>query len=114
MNFPLLLLAEMFVSIAVSIAVLLVLSRPLVHVLERICPDPQAAIFWQSYTKVMLLITPLLFVLVTDMLSHFRDPADSLRVALIAALGGTVLGLRSIGKRLGQFVALPRQTGDAS
>lgn len=114
MNAHLLLFAEMLISIAVSIAVLLALSRPLVHVLARICPDEQAATFWQSYTKVMLLIAPLLFVLVADMLTHFRDPADTLRVALIAALGGTLIGLRSIGKRLGQFVALPRQKGDAS
>jgi hypothetical protein len=105
---------ESLISVAVSTAVLYVLSGPLVNVLGRICPDEQAAIFWLSYTKVMLMIAPLLLVLTVDMSSHFSEPLDSLRLALIAALSGLLIGLYSIGKRLGQFVSASKQSGGAS
>jgi hypothetical protein len=95
------------ISLTISIAALHVLSGPLRNILGRICPDDQAAAFWLSYTKVMLMIAPLLLVLMADMLTHFSDPLDSLRLALVTALGGLLIGLRSIGKRLGQFVKLP-------
>lgn len=109
-----LLFAECLVSVAMSLAVLYVLSGPLVNVLRRICPDEPAAVFWLSYTKVMLMIAPLLLVLTVDMFAHFSDPMDSLRLALMAALGGLLLGLHSIGKRLGRFVATPQHLGGAA
>ncbi len=107
MNNYLLLFAEFFVSIAASLAALYVLSRPLINVLDRICPDEQAATFWQSYIKVMLVIAPLLLVLIVDLFSSLSNPLDSLRLTLIAALSGLLTGLYSIGKRLGQFVVTP-------
>lgn len=114
MNPYVLLFAESFICVAASLAVLHVLSRPLVNVLNRVCPDEQAASFWLSYTKVMLMIAPLLLVLMIDMFSHFSNPIDSFRLALVAALVGLLIGLRSIGKRLGQFITVPRQPGSAS
>lgn len=114
MNAYLLLLVEALTSIAISLAVLYVLSRPLLDILARICPDEQAAAFWLSYTKLMLMIAPLLLVLAVDLFSHFSDPLDSLRLALLATLGGLLLGLHAIGKRLGQFVREPQITGCAA
>ena len=109
MNVYSLLIFESLLSIAVSVAVLYMLSTPLVTVLVRICPDNQAALFWLSYTKVMLTVVPLLFVLTVDMFTTFSDPIDSLRITLIAVLGGFLIGLYSVGKRLGQFVKAPSQ-----
>lgn len=100
--------AAAFVSVAVSFAVLRALSGPLMNILCRVCPDEQAAAFWLSYTKVMLTITPLLLVLMADMFASFGNPLDSLRLALMAALCGLLIGLHLIGKRLGQFVKLPQ------
>ena len=114
MNAYFLLFAESIISIAVSLAVLRVLSVPLVKVLGRICPDEQAAIFWLSYTKVMLMIAPLLLVLTADMFSQFSDPMDSLRLALMSTLGGMLVGMHSIGKRVGQFVTMPNQSWRSS
>jgi hypothetical protein len=108
MNSYLLLLAEFLISVTMTLVVLRVLSSPLINVLERICPDKPAAAFWVSYTKVMLTIAPLLLVLTVDMLTHFSNPMDSVRLSLIAALAGLLIGLYSIGKRLGQFVATPQ------
>lgn len=114
MNAYVLLFAESLTSVAASLAVLHVLSRPLVNVLGRVCPDESAASFWLSYTKVMLMIAPLLLVLTADMFTHFSNPMDTLRLALMAALGGLLIGLHSIGKRLGQFVTVPRQPESAA
>lgn len=114
MNGLFLLLVESVTSITLSLAVLYVLSRPLINVLSRICPDEQAAAFWLSYTKVMLLIAPLLLVLAADLFAHFSDPMDTWHFSLIVALGGILIGLYMIGERLGQFVTTPQQTGGAS
>lgn len=114
MNAYVLLFAESLISITASLAALYVLSGPLVNVLGRICPDQQSAVFWLSYTKVMLMIAPLLLVLTVDMFTHFSSPMDSLRLALMATLGGLLIGLYSIGKRLGQFVMPPQHRGSAS
>ena len=110
----LLLLVESLTSITVSLTVLYVLSRPLMNVLSRICPDEHAAAFWLSYTKVMLLIAPLLLVLTVDMFAHFSDPMDTWRFSLVMALGGVLIGLYVVRERLGQFVTPPQKTGGAS
>ncbi len=114
MNSYLLPLFEILMSTAVSLTVLFVLSTPLVNLLDRICPDQQAAAFWLSYTKVMLMIFPLLLVLSVDFFTHFSDPIDSLRLAMIAVLGGLLIGLHSIGKRLALFVIVPENSECAS
>src|SRR5512135_1263929 len=114
MNGLFLLLIESVTSITLSLAVLYVLSRPLINVLSRICPDEHAAAFWLSYTKVMLLIAPLLLVLTVDMFAHFSDPMDTWRFSLVMALGGILIGLYMVGERLGKFVTPPQKAGDAS
>ncbi|KAB2915878.1 MAG: hypothetical protein F9K30_18910 [Dechloromonas sp.] len=111
MNAAFFLLAELLVGIAASLAAMHVISRPLVQVLCRVCPDEQAAVFWQSYTKVMLLIAPQLLILVVGLFAHFSDPLDSLRLTLIATLSGLLVGLSAVGKRLGRFVVIPPMPG---
>jgi hypothetical protein len=114
MNAYVLLVSESLLCVAASLAVLYALSRPLMNVLSRICPDEQAASFWLSYTKLMLMLAPLLMVLTVDLFTHFSNPMDTLRLALIAALGGLLAGLHAVGKRIGQYVSVPRKEGDVS
>lgn len=102
---------ELLISASMSLIVLRALSRPLNNVLQRICPDPQAAGFWLSYTQVMLISAPLLLVLSVDLFAHFSNSMDNLRLALMAALAGLLLGLHSVGKRLGKFVVTPNDAG---
>ncbi len=109
MNAYVLLVAESLLCIAASLAVLYALSRPLMNVLTRICPDEQAASFWLTYTRVMMFLAPLLLVLMVDLFTHFANPMDTLRLALIAALGGLLAGLHAVGKRIGQYVSVPRR-----
>ena len=107
MNAYLLLLLEMLISISASIVVLRVLTTPLLRTLEHICPDEQAATFWLSYTRVMLVIAPLILVLIMDSFSRYGNPLDSLRMTVLAALGGLLVGMHLLGRRLGRFIRLP-------
>ena len=111
MNAYLLLLLEMLISIAVSMVVLRALTTPLLRTLEHICPDEQSASFWHIYTRVMLVIAPLILVLVTDAFSRYGDPLDSLRMTVLAALGGLLVGMHLLGRRLGRFIRPPEATG---
>lgn len=114
MNAYALLATELLISITISLAVLHTMSRPLKNVLTRICPDEQAAFFWLSYTRIMMLLAPLLLVLSVDLFTHFVNPMDTLRLASIAALGGLLVGLHAVGKQIGLFIRAPKEAGGES
>lgn len=105
---PLPLLIECLFSILLSLFILRLLSRPLGGLLERLCPDSESAAFWRSYSQIMLALAPLLCILVFDLLMPASDPATKLRFGLVASLGGLLLGLWIVGKRLGRFVITPQ------
>lgn len=107
MSSSLLLAFEVLISLGVSALLIRALSRHLAATLCRLCPDEAAASFWLTYTQLMLLAAPLLLVLLVDLALPGRDPALVLRLALFAAVGGSVLGLRRVGKVIGRFVSLP-------
>ena len=113
MNAYLLLPLEMLISIAASMVVLRALTTPLLRTLERICPDEQSASFWLIYTRVMLVIAPLILVLLMDTFSRYSDPLDSLRMTLLAALGGLLVGMHLLGRRLGRFIRPAEAMGSA-
>jgi len=109
MNAYLNLFLMMLISIAASLIVLRVLADPLVQVLTKICPDGESAVFWQSYTRIMLVITPLILVLLTDLFAQHGTALGNLRLSLLMALAGLLVGLHMIGARLGRFVAYPER-----
>ncbi len=104
MNHILPLLLECLLSIGLSLLILRILNRPLVGLLERLCPDAAAAAFWCSYTQLMLTLAPLLGVLLLDLLIVSGDLGAKLRYGLIASLGGLLFGLWVIGQRLSRFI----------
>ena len=107
MNTPLMLSLELPIGLAASAAVLYTLSTPLKETIEQICPNEQAARFWLTYTRIMLVIAPLILVLIVDMMTNFASPIDSLRMTLLATLGGLLIGLHRVGLKLGRFVVTP-------
>ena len=104
MNPIVLLGAQALVSLAASTAVLAALSRPLADTLEITCPDRAAAGFWLRYAQAMLVIAPLVLVLAMEWVTPSLQPEQKLRFALLVSLGGLLLALRAVGKRMGQFV----------
>lgn len=111
MNANFVLLIEILVSLISSLAVLYVLSPPMLRTLERICPDEQAANFWLGYTRIMLVIAPLILVLIADLFGRIGDPSTAIRIALLASLAGLVIGLRKVGARIEAFIGSPVPTG---
>lgn len=109
-----LIIVKVLISLTVSLAVLRMLSGPLENVLVRLCPDAQVADFWVTYTRVMLIIAPLLLVPSVDVLTRYATPSDSLHFALIAALSGLLIGLYAVGHRLSQFARPQESTGPKS
>jgi len=107
MNAYLLLLLEALISLVASFVVLRALTIPLLRTLEHICPDEQSANFWLSYTRVMLVIAPLMLVLVMDLFSRYDNPLDSLRLTILATLGGLLVGMHLLSRRLGRFIRPP-------
>lgn len=107
MNPYMMLLLEILISVAASMVVLRILTEPLLRTLERVCPDDQSASFWLTYSRVMLVLAPLILVLLVDSFSRYSNPLDSLRLTVLAALGGLLVGMFLLGKRLGKFIRLP-------
>ena len=107
MNPVVLLGAQALISLIASTAVLAALSRPLARTLEVTCPDQAAAAFWMRYVQTMLVIAPLVLVLAMEFVMPAWPPHEKLRFALLASLGGLLLALRAVGKRMGQFVPTP-------
>lgn len=101
---PLPLLLECLLSVLLSLAILRFLSQPLAGLLNRLCPDEASAHFWRCYTQLMLALAPLLCVLLLDLFIGSADLMARLRYGLIATLGGLLIGLWLVGKRLGRVI----------
>lgn len=97
------LLLSALICVCLSLLVLRVLSSPLARLLHELCPG-NAVAFWLRYTQVMFTLAPLMVVLLTEAMSQLTDPLDAVRLALIAAVGGLLLGLMSVGRRLARFI----------
>lgn len=100
-------ITEILISLGLSTAVLFAISRPLMNALLDLCPTEKQAAFWLSYTRTMLLLAPLLLVLVVDGTQMYENTLDNIKVALMAALAGVLLGMIIVGKRI--FIPAVRQ-----
>jgi hypothetical protein len=101
-----LLTIEIILSIATSLVIMWLMAQPLKSALVDLCPTEKQANFWFAYTRVMLLITPLLFVLFTNA-RHTGDTLSDLRSALMAVLAGLLAGLIVVGRKM--YIPVDRQ-----
>ncbi len=90
---------EIFLSLTLSSIVLLVLATPLRKLLEDLSHSKEQAFFWLAYTRTMLYISPLLMVILVGALADAEGLAH-IKVTLISALGGLLLGLMIIGRKM--------------
>lgn len=100
MDTTLFFITEVIISLTLSIATLMVLTKPLVNVLAELCPTQKQAEFWLAYTRIMLSISPLLLVLLVDGFVSSDDMMVNVRLAIFAALAGLFLGMIIVGKRI--------------
>lgn len=91
---------EIFISLSMSFITLWILSKPLVNVLQDLCPTKTQADFWLAYTHIMLLISPLLLVLMVSLNSRHSSDINSIKFSLVSALAGLLLGMLIVGKKI--------------
>lgn len=114
---------EILFCLGTSIAILLLLKPVLLPLLEELCHGKTRGLFWLTFTRLMLVIAPLLMVL---LYSHSLVPGEPrlaliLRDVLLHTLLGQFIALGTVGIVLIRFakheqrhrvVELPaRQTG---
>ena len=90
---------EIFLSLTLSSIVLITLSTPLRRLLQNLSHSKEQAFFWIAYTRTMLFISPLLMVILVGALAD-ADGLAHIKVSLISALGGLLLGLVIIGRKM--------------
>jgi len=90
---------EIILSIILSLLVSALLSRPLANNLAKSCASEQQASFWLAYTKMMLFIFPVLIVLLISVFNQSIG-LDHIKISLIGSLGGLLLALLFVGRRL--------------
>ena len=104
-NATLYLLIEITTSLGISIVILLLLRPVLGGFLCELCRGETRAAFWNTFTRLMLLISPLLVVL---QFSNSKSVypvtfAMELRDLLLHSLLGQFIGLLIVGKILLNF-----------
>lgn len=100
-------ISEILISLFLSTFSLWVLSKPLINVLNDLCPTKKQAEFWQAYTRLMLLISPLLLVLMVGSFVSSDDVLAHIRISLMAGLAGLLIGMIIVGKKI--FVPVSKQ-----
>ncbi|WP_287876999.1 hypothetical protein [Aquitalea sp.] len=101
-------------SLAISAVVISILQQHLAGLLQRLCQDATAAAFWRDYTRLILVLVPLLLLIISDWLFRNANLVDSLRVSLLSIFGGLLFALMRIKRHLDRFIAIPAQDASAS
>ena len=104
---------EVFLSLTLSSIVLLIIATPLRKLIQNLCHSDEQAYFWLAYTRTMLFISPLLMVILVGALANAEGLAH-IKVVLISALAGLLLGLMIIGRKIYAAVATPSQYEQAN
>ncbi|HIO92219.1 MAG TPA: hypothetical protein EYG68_05155 [Leucothrix mucor] len=90
---------EIILSVVLSLLISALISRPLANNLKKSCEAEQQASFWVAYTKMMLFIFPILIVLLISVFNHSVG-LEHIKISLIGSLGGLLLALLFIGRKL--------------
>lgn len=99
MNALELFVAQIVLSLALSIAVLLRLQSLMRRIGDKVCEDGgMATEFWISYTQLMMLIAPLMLVAWLNGPGTYAAPVEQLRSSLANVLFGQFLGLALVGR----------------
>jgi|GEM_PF-2020188 len=101
----LILTTETLLSLGISAVVLYLLQPVLQALLQEICHGKTRALFWSTFTRLMLLISPLLVVLLYSHSLSAQDIgfAQVFRDALLHSLFGEFIGLLIVGGVLLRF-----------
>jgi hypothetical protein len=91
--------AQVVLSLALSIAALLRLQSIMRRIGNVVCEEGGTATeFWISYTQLMMMIAPLMLVSWVSGPSAYASPVEQVRGALATVLFGQFLGLVLVGR----------------
>src|SRR5262249_11287005 len=107
MNETALFLSGIAVTLTVSLAVVVYLSRPLYTILVDLCATAERARFWTAFSNTTLCLVPLIFAM------HYRPSKDTFLVFELGtqvkwALVGLVASVVLLGIVISRFI--PRGT----
>ncbi|MBS0376743.1 MAG: hypothetical protein JSR73_19375 [Proteobacteria bacterium] len=89
------------VSIALGLAVTLVLFRPLQALLARVCPGHEAVAFWERFTILMLFLSPVFVSVVWGVpprkILDAEDTGAVLQTIITSGLVGIFLAVLGMG-----------------
>lgn len=96
---------EILFSLAVSLFVFALLQPVLRAMLRELCQGESRAAFWDTFTRLMLFIAPLLVVIMLTKSTRQEEIVlvQAMRDTLLHTLFGQFLGLLIIGKVLLSF-----------
>ena len=110
MNLSILFASGLAATLAVSIAIVLYLRRPLGHLLTELCGNQHRAEFWTSFSAVTVGLVPVIFALgyrpaMNSCTSPLLEVAEQLEWGLI----GMVISVLVLGWVVSRFI--PRSPG---
>lgn len=94
-------------SLVISTIVIHTLLRHFTVLLQRLCQDATTAAFWKDYTRLTLVLVPLVLLILTDWLFTDASIVDSLRICLLSIFAGLLLGLIKIKRHIDRFIFIP-------
>jgi hypothetical protein len=97
-------LVALGVTLAASVAVVLLLRRPLLRLLADLCGSETRAAFWAAFSYVTLVLAPLLAAMHRQP-APAGDPAFELAAQLEWALGGLLASVLLVGGVLARSIA---------
>lgn len=100
------LIAAVAVSLALSTALVFILTRPLRLILAHLCTGADATQFWVAFTGVMLFLAPLLMTLLWLPTQALIATADVLQGSLRSSVFGALAALLIVGWQISR--ARPR------
>lgn len=98
-------LAEILAALGLAWAIASYLRPHLEDVLDLVCGTPEATRFWLDFTRLMLLLLPLLSL---TLFAHprdigFNELAEALRQGLVQILLGLLAALGAVGWNIWRF-----------
>lgn len=101
-------LLDLFLSLGVSLAVVLYLRPMLRRVLEHGCAENGLSVdFWIRLTDLLMLLAPLIVVTFLNYRPH-EELDQHLRRVLCFTLIGNVIGIAWTGRMIWNYMVLPR------
>ena len=103
------LLLGIAISLSLSAAIAIALAKPLRALLGEVCDTERQGNFWQTFTNVMLFLTPLLSTVLFGSLGDSPvSPMILLRNLLASSLGGAFVTMLGMGLVIMRYTSTAR------